>query len=64
MKVNNLELVCVLKPANVFSEKTHKSYPCVTVEFPDGSTCNVFDSRLLTSLFSSIYFNQKGGDAN
>lgn len=64
MKVNNLEIVCVLKPSNVFSEKTQKSYPCVAVEFPDGSTCKVFDNRLLTSLLSSIYLNQEGGDAN
>ena len=64
MKVNNLEVVCVLKPTNVFSEKTQKSYPCVAVEFPAGSICKVFDNRLLTSLLSSIYLNEEGGDAN
>ena len=64
MKVNNLEIVCVLKPSTVFSEKTQKSYPCVAVEFPDGSTCKVFDNRLLTTLLSSIYFGREGGDDN
>ena len=64
MKVSNLEIVCVLKPSSVFSEKTQKSYPCVAVEFPDGSTCKVFDNRLLTSLLSTIYLDQKGGDAD
>lgn len=64
MKVNNLEIVCVLKPATVISEKTHKTYHCVEVEFPDGSTCKVFDNRLLTSLLSLIYLNLEGGDAN
>ena len=64
MKVNNLEVVCVLKPTNVFSEKTKKSYPCVAVEFPDGSVCKVFDNRLLTSLLSTIYLDEKGGDSD
>lgn len=64
MKTNNFEIVCVLKPSNVFSQKTQKSYPCVAVEFPDGSICKVFDNRLLTSLLSMIYLNQEGGDTN
>ena len=64
MKVNNLEIVCVLKPSTVFSEKKQKSYPCVAVEFPDGTVSKIFDNRLLTTLLSSIYLAQEGGDNN
>lgn len=64
MKVTNLEVVCVLKPDSIFSQKTQKSYPCVSIEFPDGSIRKVIDNRLLTSLLSTIYLDQKGGDAD
>ena len=64
MNVNNSEVVCALKLTNVFSEKKQKSYPCVEVEFPNGSICKVFDNRLMTCFLSSVYFGEKGGDAN
>ena len=64
MKVTNLEVVCVLKPDSIFSQKTQKSYPCVSVEFPDGTIRRVIDNRLLSALLTTIYCNQEGGDTN
>ena len=64
MKVNNPEIVCCLRLAQVFSEKNQKSYPCVAVEFPDGTVCKLFDNHLLTTFLTSVYLGQKGGDAD
>lgn len=62
MNANNHEVVCCLRLVQVFSKKTEKSYPCVAVEFPDGTVCKLFDNRLLTTLLSSIYLGEKGGE--